>query len=206
MARDTHTRVEPELPIVGSEISPGRKLQEVRVHAGLTIEEVASRLCLRHSVIEALEADDFTGLSGLVFARGYLRAYARLLQINADEIISAFNALGIKEDKINEQRLTWQGPKVAARSSKESPVKWLILLVATFSFILAFMWWQAKSINTHTQVVQSIESEATNIANPQANLPELDNIEHREIVQDVISSEKKQSQNKTPLVKKGKKA
>ena len=116
-------------------IQPGQRLQQARSEAGLSIEEVAARLCLRHSVIVDLEADDYSSISGMVFARGYLRAYSKLLGVDPDEIIEAFNALGL--DETQAERTLWQSPK--AKAHKGNPVKWLFIFIGSFSIILAVL-------------------------------------------------------------------
>lgn len=140
MTKQNQSSVDSEARMPTEMTSPGQQLQAARQHANLSIEHVAARLCLRLSVIEAIEADDYSSLSGMVFVRGYMRAYARLLQLDADKIIAHFNALNIEEEPA--ERNLWQNG--AQIKQKESPVKWLILLVATCSMILMIMWWNAK--------------------------------------------------------------
>lgn len=62
----------------------GARLRQAREGAGLTIEEVSSRLKMPLRVIRALEADDWSQAGAPVFVRGQLRSYARLLGINLD--------------------------------------------------------------------------------------------------------------------------
>jgi cytoskeleton protein RodZ len=67
----------------------GAVLAAARVEKGLAVEQVAGQLRLSSSQIKAIEADDFDALSGTVFARGYVRNYARLLGMNAAPLLSA---------------------------------------------------------------------------------------------------------------------
>lgn len=73
--------------------SLGDWLKERREFLGLTRIDVASQLNLRLDIIEALETNDYSSISRVVFARGYLRSYAKLLGLPADEIIRLFNDL-----------------------------------------------------------------------------------------------------------------
>jgi cytoskeleton protein RodZ len=73
--------------------SSGSILRKARVALGLTEEEVATELRLSAYQIRALEADDYDDLPGTTYVRGYLRAYARLLNLNVDSVMmSALNA------------------------------------------------------------------------------------------------------------------
>lgn len=65
---------------VGTLFSTEREAQN------LTVEEVAKILCLRPSVIRALEQDDLSSFNHASYARLTLLGYARLLQIPASNI------------------------------------------------------------------------------------------------------------------------
>lgn len=62
--------------------SCGTRLREARERAGLTREQVSTRLKMPVRVIDALEADDWQRIGAAVFVRGQLRSYARLLGID----------------------------------------------------------------------------------------------------------------------------
>ena len=57
----------------------GKRLRTAREAAGLSIQDVASRLKMPVRVVESLEAEDWSRLGAPVFIRGQLRSYGRLL-------------------------------------------------------------------------------------------------------------------------------
>ena len=61
---------------------PGEVLAARRNELRLTIEEVSQRLKLAHRQIIALEANDFASLPGLASVRGFVRSYAKLLELD----------------------------------------------------------------------------------------------------------------------------
>jgi cytoskeleton protein RodZ len=65
----------------------GEKLKRAREALGLTPADVAAKLKLSERQIEALEAEDLTHLPGDVFARGFVRNYARLVEIDPEQLI-----------------------------------------------------------------------------------------------------------------------
>lgn len=73
-----------------AEIKPsaGKVLAEARERLGLSVAEVARQLRLSLSQIEALEADDHASLPGKTFLRGFLRNYARLLQLDPEPLLA----------------------------------------------------------------------------------------------------------------------
>ena len=67
-----------------SDPSCGHRLREAREAAGLSREEVASRLKMPARIVQALENDDWDALGATIFVRGQLRSYARLLKLDLD--------------------------------------------------------------------------------------------------------------------------
>ncbi|WP_422475662.1 helix-turn-helix domain-containing protein [Endozoicomonas sp. ALB032] len=74
-----------------SAVAPGQLLSAGRQKAGLSIGETADLLKLPESYILALESNEFETLPGLVFARGYVRRYARALGLDGDELVDHFD-------------------------------------------------------------------------------------------------------------------
>lgn len=68
---------------------PGRALAEARAARNLTVPEVAQQLKLSVSQVDALEADAYDRLPGPVFVRGFVRNYARLLELDVDALVAA---------------------------------------------------------------------------------------------------------------------
>ena len=72
---------------VGAQLARGREAQ------GLSVADVANRLKLTPKQINALENDQFDSL-GPVFSRGFVRNYARLLQLDVPILLDAMQAPG----------------------------------------------------------------------------------------------------------------
>ncbi|MBA4151231.1 MAG: hypothetical protein C0509_01605, partial [Acinetobacter sp.] len=71
--------------------SIGNKLREARERKGLSAETVSRETMLTLRYVQALETDDFDALPGTAFVRGYVRRYAELVGLNADELIASFD-------------------------------------------------------------------------------------------------------------------
>jgi cytoskeleton protein RodZ len=65
----------------------GAQLKEAREAAGLAIDDVARQLKLLPRQIESLEGERFDRLPGPAIARGMVRNYARLLELNAEPLM-----------------------------------------------------------------------------------------------------------------------
>lgn len=84
------TAVQSEQTPDASRVSqgPGAQLAVQRQARGFTVEQVANQLNLAPRQIQALEADNYAALPGIVIARGFVRAYAKLLKIDPEPLVS----------------------------------------------------------------------------------------------------------------------
>jgi len=71
-------------------LSPGQRLRAAREAAELTQEGIAAELRLDLKLIRALEEGDLEHLPEPVFTAGYLRSYARLVGLPADELVAQY--------------------------------------------------------------------------------------------------------------------
>jgi len=78
----------PAEPQIEGRPSAGKALAEARERLGLNVAEVAHQLRLSPRQVEALEADDYASLPGKTFLRGFLRNYARLLQLDPEPLLA----------------------------------------------------------------------------------------------------------------------
>ncbi len=66
---------------------PGAELRAAREAAGMSEEQAADALRLAVTVVRAVESNAFQALPAPAYARGYVRAYARLLGLDADALL-----------------------------------------------------------------------------------------------------------------------
>lgn len=70
-------------------VSVGRTLREAREQLGLSVNDVANRIKFAPKQIEWLEADDFERLPEAAFVRGFVRSYARLVELEPAVLLSS---------------------------------------------------------------------------------------------------------------------
>jgi cytoskeleton protein RodZ len=123
---------------------PGERLRAARTAAGLTLQGVADDLHLGVETLEALERDDYTQMPGRVFVRGYLRNYARLVDLPADVILASFDAHAPTEQAgppglrtvVSARQIRSQ---VRSSHSAVRAVTWIVVLALA---ALLLTWWQ----------------------------------------------------------------
>lgn len=72
--------------------SIGRALQQARIAARLTVDEVSSSTRVRIPIVHAIEEDDFSRCGGDVYARGHIRMFAHAVGIDPDPLVERFDA------------------------------------------------------------------------------------------------------------------
>ncbi|AIS00894.1 helix-turn-helix domain-containing protein [Streptomyces glaucescens] len=72
--------------------SIGRALQQARIAAGLTVDDVSSATRVRIAIVHAIESDDFAPCGGDVYARGHIRTLARAVRLDPDPLIAQYDA------------------------------------------------------------------------------------------------------------------
>lgn len=70
----------------------GERLRRKRETLGMRLEDVAKQLRVDVRHLDALERDDTEAMPSAVFAKGYLRNYARHLELDPDPLLAAFDA------------------------------------------------------------------------------------------------------------------
>ncbi|MEU0334695.1 RodZ domain-containing protein [Streptomyces sp. NPDC006193] len=72
--------------------SVGRALQQARIAAGLTVDDVSRATRVRIAIVHAIEADDFAPCGGDVYARGHIRTLARAVHLDPEPLIARYDA------------------------------------------------------------------------------------------------------------------
>lgn len=94
----------------------GDTLRLARRARGLSLKDAADATRVRETYLAALEEEDFDALGGDVYARGFLRSYARFLDLDPLPLIAAYTE-GLLED----ERRTRGRPSRRAGSAPDAP-------------------------------------------------------------------------------------
>lgn len=70
--------------------SIGRYLRRERELRQVSLEELAQTTRIPLKMLQHIEADDFEKLPGEIFARGFLKCYARALGIAPDDVLAVY--------------------------------------------------------------------------------------------------------------------
>ena len=84
-------------------IYPGELLKEARKKKGRRYRKLSSELGIPEKYLEALEENNFSIMAGPTYVRGYLRAYAKKLDLDPELVITAFERY-LKDKRKQEER------------------------------------------------------------------------------------------------------
>lgn len=144
-------------------IGPGERLQAARIKKGLTVDDVAGRMHLSVSILEAIEENNFDEITAPIFVKGYLRAYARIVALSEDEMIQQYIDFYSEEDP----PISSTSNMAPELSVADARIKWTTYLVIVVLGVLLAAWWWNKQqsedvpISLDTQSSQ-VDSSASN--------------------------------------------
>lgn len=123
--------------------NPGETLRQARENKGWSTAQVAGQLNLTENALRQLEQGSFDQLPGHTFARGYIRAYAKLLGMDQTQMVTAFDQYTGTDAS---------GSNVQALGRVVEPVRLSRNLLRLFSLALlavligfGYFWWQERS-------------------------------------------------------------
>ncbi|WCM52372.1 helix-turn-helix domain-containing protein [Pseudomonas sp. WJP1] len=132
----------PEV-VAANRVNPGETLRQARESNGWSLAEVALKLNLTVNSLSNLEAGEFDKLPGHTFARGYIRAYAKLLGMDQAVLVQQFDQSTGTDSK---------GSNVHSLGRIEEPVRvsHTILRIVSLLLLVAvvgggFVWWQDQT-------------------------------------------------------------
>jgi cytoskeletal protein RodZ len=121
--------------------SVGEFFRQVRETKGLTVDEVASKTRIRSDFVKALEDGNFAKLPDQVFARGFVRSYARSLGLDEEDAIHRFiqsaGAFYEKQDERERLRVRQAEEERKRQANRKAVAVAIGIAVLTLIFLLS---------------------------------------------------------------------
>jgi cytoskeleton protein RodZ len=107
----------------------GENLRREREMRGVTLEEISSATKISLRFLEAIEQEDFAQLPGGIFARSFIRTYARYLGLDEDRVIAEYQLAAQPEADVDLPRLTSRRTGTARPSMRTPLVATLVAII-----------------------------------------------------------------------------
>jgi cytoskeletal protein RodZ len=117
--------------------SIGEALRSAREAQGKSVEDAAAATRIRSSYLEALEQERFDQLGGNVYAKGFLRSYARYLGIDPGPLLEAYRA----QERPDAPLFEHAPAVIRGQASRRRGPTWLVVAIVCVSVILLVSLW-----------------------------------------------------------------
>lgn len=147
------TELSEDMELVG----PGQMLKDARKALNLSIEDVAERLNFTITMVRNIEAEQFDDKLPATYTRGYLRNYAKLVELDQNEVLASYEMLGVAKIQRSEMQ---SFSKVMKKRAENNRLMWISYLIAALLIgSTVFWWWQlpVTTISTNNTVT-NVES------------------------------------------------
>jgi len=156
---------------VAASAGPGARLRAAREAAGLSLDQVAQQLKLAPRQVKALEDESFGELPGRTFSRGFVRNYARLLHLDAADLLAHLPDVA-QAPALESPTLHSTGTMIAELPSAGAPKaglgRWLIPLILIGCIVAAAAYeWYRGGLSNGAEPARSV-SDATDRRAPAA--------------------------------------
>jgi len=152
-------------------VGPGQMLAQAREKLGMSQQQVADKLNFRTTLVKNIENEIFDQEMPATFNRGYLRNYAKLVDISVDEVLAGYETLNIAEKQCAELQSFSKGTEKQAESNR---IMWVSYLILTLLIASSIVWWLQETKNNNEVSILTNQVE-TIITAPASNKPLVDN-------------------------------
>ncbi len=156
-----------------SEQTLGEKLKAAREERNLSIEQVSRVLSLRPSLVAEMESGEYREIGALLYARNYLRKYAKFLDMENDEFEADLEAISVKSDPKSQGFYNTSKVKLEVEEKKRSNnFKYYLIFVVILLAVFAYLY-QSGVIPSPFKEGLSIEGDDA-VSLPNERLPSLE--------------------------------
>lgn len=130
-------------------ISPGQMLAQARQSLKLSKQDIADKLNFRLALVTSIEQDNYDNSLPETFNRGYLRSYAKLVNINESDILTSYETLNIAKIQCAEMQSFSHFTEKQAQNSR---LMWVSYLIITLLIASTIIWWLQNEKATNSEV------------------------------------------------------
>lgn len=119
-------------------LSPGHMLKEARESKGLSQQDVAEKLNFRVSLVQDIEKNHFNLSLPEAFNRGYLKNYAKLVNVGQESVLACYEKLEVAQGKCSGMQSFSKGTE---KQAEHNMLMWLTYLILAILVTATVVWW-----------------------------------------------------------------
>ncbi|MBS1188242.1 MAG: hypothetical protein H6R10_34 [Rhodocyclaceae bacterium] len=154
----------PQLPTVGSQLRAAREAKQ------MSVGDIAMTLKLGARQVEALENGDWQGLPGKTFIRGFVRNYARLLQVDPAPLMGQLDAVLESPQQrlaLPEQKRQVTMPQTGRSRRSDFAMMWAGAALVAAAAAVYFLWpVDFSGLRSHVDSLVALFSKSDQEAEP----------------------------------------
>ena len=136
-------------------VGPGAILKEARETGGLTEQQVADKLNFRLRLVQNIEVDIFDRSLPEAFNRGYLKSYAKLVNISETVVLNSYDQLAEVQSQCAGMQSFSKGTE---KQAEHKLLMWITYLILAIFLTATVVWW----LQTPSEQPEPIEAEKAN--------------------------------------------
>ncbi len=148
MSKKRQTELTEDMEVIG----PGQMLAEARISLKLSQQDIAKTLNFTVSSVKSIEKDQFDSKLSVTFTRGYLKSYAKLVNVPIEDVLYSFELLEVAAVQQAEMQ---SFSRTTEKRAENNRLIWFSILVVALLVASTVVWW----IQEREQVTKTIPFE-----------------------------------------------
>lgn len=148
MSKKRQTELTEDMEVIG----PGQMLAEARISLKLSQQDIAKTLNFTVSSVKSIEKDQFDSKLSVTFTRGYLKSYAKLVNVPVEDVLYSFELLEVAAVQQAEMQ---SFSRTTEKRAENNRLIWFSILVVALLVASTVVWW----IQEREQVTKTIPFE-----------------------------------------------
>lgn len=136
-------------------MGPGQILSDARKKLKLTKQHVADKLNFRLTLVDEIENELFDTSVPETFNRGYLRNYAKLVNVSQEDVLISYEQLNVAKTQASELQSFSKGTEKLAENNRIMWISYFILAILIGSTVV---WWMQN--NTEQNQIETVASQS----------------------------------------------
>lgn len=151
--------------------SVGRTLQQARIDARLTVDEVSTSTRVRVPLVHGIEEDDFSRCGGDVYARGHVRTLARAVGLDGDELVRQYDAEHGGRPEPTPAATLFEAERIRPEPRRPNWTAAMVAAIVAVVGFVGFTLFNGDEGGSRTPVAEDAPSEKKPSAKPEPSRP-----------------------------------